>query len=185
MKGINLIFSTLYSISLSLSANPKGFISSFLNIFKTFYPDSKISLSKYLAPHFEISQKNITGQKVIEFFSVDSADSEHFMVGGIKLMQGTNANIDATDWQNGISDSALKNGIIKIQNAGSLEITSIPLTAFLQSINNADLDAGTLILTKPFLWVGKTKIVITVTLPIVNAVSNMNLRIELIGNKLV
>lgn len=112
-------------------------------------------------------------------------DSEHFFILGLRHLQGANATLNATAWATGITDALSLNGRLTLENNGTQELKDIPLTQFVASTGNADLDSGTLILEKPVLWVGQTPLVVRTTFPTVLSTATLNHRIELIGFKMI
>lgn len=112
-------------------------------------------------------------------------DSEHMLIVGMKLYQGANASLTATPWSQGITDAALLNGRLSINNSGTVVLKDLPLTRFPSSTNNADLDGGYFMFDNPIAWVGQTSLFATCLFPTATATANTNLRMELIGIKLI
>jgi hypothetical protein len=112
-------------------------------------------------------------------------DSEHFLILGLRVLQGANAVLNATAWATGVTDALALNGRITLENNGTQELKDIPLTQFAASTGNADLDSGTLIIEKPILWIGQTPLAVRATFPTVLATATLNMRVELIGFKMI
>lgn len=112
-------------------------------------------------------------------------DSEHMLILGVKMLSGVNASLPATAWVQGVTDAATLNGRIAINNNGTIVLKDLPVTRFPASTNNADLDGGFVALDVPLFWVGQTTLFVNALFPTATAVANSNLRVELIGLKLI
>ncbi len=159
----------------------------------------KINQDKTLAPFTAFVNAVAVGQTSIQMNFPDGTfgatsggvsgstypDSEHFLVIGVKLYQGANASLQATPWAQGISDAALLAGRLTINNNGTLVGKDMPLTRFPNSTTNNDLDGGYVQLDVPIAWVGQTSLFATLSFPNATATANLNIRMELIGLKLI
>jgi hypothetical protein len=112
-------------------------------------------------------------------------DSEHFLIVGIKVYQGVAASLNQTPWLQGITDPLLLAGRMTINNNGTQVGKDTPLTRFPNSATNADLDGGYIQLDTPIFWVGQTSLFVGLIFPTATAVANQNIRVELIGLKLI
>lgn len=122
-----------------------------------------------------------------------AAESEHMVVQSIRAYQGTRDTLlDEIDWQPGISDEVLKNGVFDATINGQRVLTGIPLTVF---DNNAlstseagltDENRGTYFLMEPLVVLGQTGIQINVRLnPGKTIPTGLAIRLELEGQRFI
>lgn len=112
-------------------------------------------------------------------------DSEHMLIVGIRVLQGASATLALSPWVQGVADPNILNGRMTLNNNGTIALKDVPLSRFPVSTGNADLDGGYYQLDQPIAWVGQTSLFVNVAIPTATAVANTNLRMELVGIKLI
>jgi hypothetical protein len=109
-------------------------------------------------------------------------EGQHFIILGIRLLNGVNAALNATAWTFGANVAANLQATYDFTSNGVKVLQAVPGTA--HNPNLTTDDQGVLWLTEPVFWRAQTKIDLpftTLTAP----VANSNLRFELIGVGLV
>jgi hypothetical protein len=109
-------------------------------------------------------------------------EGEHFIISAIKMYDGASATLASTDFTEGVLDALTKHGKLTITNNGSVVLKDLPLTVF--SPNNQD-DKGIFSLLKPIIWKGNTALSANIVFGTAPTTANQNVRIELIGMKLI
>lgn len=158
-------------------------------IFDKYCREKKVTIStaKSLAKFAVADNKVAVGSKVVVAdFGLPRGfpESEHFIVLAMKLSQAVDANLNESDWDGGITNKLLKNYKLSISNNGTIVIKDLPLTSFPNS--TAENLSGVYMLDRPILWVAQTALTATLNTEFtIAATANLNVRIELIGFKLI
>jgi hypothetical protein len=153
-------------------------ISAVLGFFALAYTQTK-TMADHVAGYNAVAVSK-TNLAVID--GVTFPEGEHFIVSAIKMYDGANAALLSTDFTEGVLDALTKHGKLTITNNGSIVLKELPLTVF--SPNNQD-DKGIFSLLKPIVWKGNTALTASITFPTAPTTANQNIRIELIGMKLI
>lgn len=161
----------------------------------------RTDLPKVVADYIIFDQLAAVGQTNLQFFngqyttarsnfpggSFVAPNSEHMLILGIKFLSGANATVNATDWQPGVEDAALKNATMDVQVNGIKQMTGLPLTAFdpnelsATTAGRTDGGRGMFYLYEFITLLGQQQLVINVNIPTASATANLNLRAELHG----
>jgi len=169
------------------------------NFFSANFGD--ITIPKTVADFAIFDQLVAVGQTTLQFFNGQfttarsnfpggafvAPNSEHMLVLGLKLYEGANATVNATDWAPGVSDAALKNATLDVFINGQKVVTQLPLTMFdpneLSATNSGRTDdgRGVFYFYEPLVVLGQQIITIQVNIPTASAVANLNLRAEIQG----
>lgn len=112
-----------------------------------------------------------------------NAADEHMMITEIDFYDGAAATLNATPWALGITDALGKQGYLSVSNSGTIELKNLPLTQFIPATN--DSDSGKFQLNKPIMWVAQTDLIAQITYPTAPATANYNVRMEIVGLKLI
>lgn len=151
------------------------------------YGNLQYDQSKTIAKTVSYFQKAIVGATTMEFLQGQAEQqnpaSEHFQINAIQVYTGAAATLNQTDWARGVTDALTKNGGFIIKNNNSDETEEIPFTQFIPATNDAS--SGLFILDKPIMWVAQTPLLVTGKWPTAIATANLNMRIELVGIKLI
>jgi hypothetical protein len=178
--------------------NPGTLVSLMTNFFRANYGD--LTIPKTAADFILYDQLRAVGSTQLNFFNGAFAttrsnfpgqfilpQSEHAIIMGLRIMDGTNATVDATGWQPGVADAAAKNAQINIAINGQIVVTSLPLTGFDTNLLSAthagetDENRGFFFLYEPLVLLGQQQITASVVFPTASATANYNLRVELHG----
>jgi hypothetical protein len=108
---------------------------------------------------------------------------EHMMITEVDMYDGASATLAATNWALGVSDALGKQGLLSITAQGTLVLKELPLTQFIPAANDAD--SGKFQLLKPIMWKGQTPLTAFANYLVAPATANYNLRLELVGLKLI
>jgi hypothetical protein len=112
---------------------------------------------------------------------------EHAIITGIKFMFGANATVSSTNWEPGVSDALVKQGLVSISINGQVVTTQLPLTAFDNNALSAtaqgstDENRGYFFFYEPLVLLGQQQIALNITWGTAPATANANLRCELHG----
>lgn len=157
------------------------------------YFDAKISIDKSVGGIvvFDSIATATAAQDTAKFFqgsinatrtnmeSFNRAQSEHFIITHMKMLEGVNADLDETAWLRGLADADNQNADWTFDNNGVIEQQSIPNTVFTQAAENPF--AGIFELSIPIVWRGQTRIKLNVNYRNAPSTANTNLRVELWG----
>jgi hypothetical protein len=180
MWPINLLSNKIFQI-----LNPKIAVRGFVDLLKLW--GINIDQNKTLADFNLGNNVKATGQTIVRFLAPNFSfpDSEHFLITGIRVLSGTGTvDVDRQLYTPGIAtDGDVQAGLLSINNNGSTVLKEIPLSSFSTGTNLAN--GGYLELSNPILWVGQTNLQAEVSFDNAPATVDYNLRLELIGQKLI
>lgn len=178
MGSLYVIFQTIFTNFFQPNAwVPK--IKMWLDTFGLDYNQQK-TLAKYVAYY----NGAVATQTTVKFAdAVVNNASEHFMIIAVRVLDGAAATLAATDWALGCSNALAKNGTFSIVNNKSTELSDIPFTEFIPAAG--DSGSGVLILEKPIMWVAQTGLSAIGSWITAPTTTNYNMRIELIGIKMI
>ena len=137
---------------------------------------------------FGTESQNVTGKSQVSFKNLANGlaqfpQGEHFMICNIRVYEGVNASVNATDWVAGVATAELKNATIDITNNGLRIYKDVPLLNFTRS--EEQNDSGYLVLTNPSWWLAQTDFEITLKSAdgTTFSTADLNVRFELSGCK--
>lgn len=119
--------------------------------------------------------------------------SEHAVITGIRVLEGTNAAVQSTAWNYGVRDAVTLNGELTVTSNGETILTQLPLTAFQSNVDlnaaagtpsfagETDDNAGFFYFMEPLVLLGQTDIKSNIQFKAAVATANLNLRVELHG----
>lgn len=107
-------------------------------------------------------------------------EGEHQIIFGIKAFEGVDADVNQTDWLNGLVSAELKNGQFNVMVNGVQRLAPTPLTVFGESQANYDDNVGMYMLDEPIIWPGQQPLTLNCSFPVV-PIADQNLRFELVG----
>lgn len=176
----------LLQARMSAPASFRGALLDFLRANK-----AKVDVSKSIGELHLYDQLAVGGVTVARFFqgaatpartnvgnSFTRPEAEHTIITGIRLYDGINANIEATDWSTGLSAADTKNATFSVQSNGVTYLRNFPAVAANDEMT--DNERGIIYLTEPILWQGQTSIEVNFDFPVAPA-ANTNLRVALVG----
>jgi sorbitol-specific phosphotransferase system component IIA len=102
------------------------------------------------------------------------------LISAIRMFNGANASLTATDWTPGVNNAELQNGKFDLIVNNVTVLSAIPLTVF-NSDGNPEYP-GTLVLEQPVAWGPQEPLQINVTFDVAPATANQNIRFELHGD---
>jgi hypothetical protein len=168
---------------------PKGFKDAILSFFGA--NQAKVNIGKSIGQLELYDQLPVATLTQATFFTGQVAanrtnllnsftrpEGEHMIITGIKVYDGTNAAIDATDWTTGTSLAAIKNGLVTVSSNGTVFLRNYPLVA--AGDETTDDSRGIIYLSEPIFWAGQTDLQVVVTFPVAPA-ANVNLRMAVVG----
>lgn len=162
--------------------NPNSFVLNVQNWLSAYTLD--YNQAKTIAKTVFFYNAVVVGNPIVNFLvNGQNPASEHFMISAIKMYDGANAVLLSTNWALGVSDSLGKQGQLTINNAGTNEIINLPFTQFIPATN--DSSSGLFILEKPIVWKAQTNLNIQAFFTTAVVTATYNMRIELIGIKMV
>jgi hypothetical protein len=142
------------------------------------------SIAKTVAVYIDPYNATVVNLPVVNIMNaVSYPENEHFLILGIRALQGAGAALGSIAWTAGITDAIAQNGNFNLNNSGTTEIKNMPLTAFQPGSNYPD--SGLLLLEKPIFWKAQTQITTQLTFPTVPATANLAIRFEVMGIKLI
>lgn len=169
--------------------NPGGFKAALLAYLAA--NNCKVEQAKSIAELSLYDQQVVAGLTRVVFFqgqvsaqrtnlqnSFTRPDSEHMIITGIRLLDGTNAAIDATDWSTGLSLAALKNATFTVVVNGVTYLRNFPAADASDELT--DKNRGIIYLTEPIVWPAQTTAQVEFIFPVAPG-ANINLRCELVG----
>jgi hypothetical protein len=143
-----------------------------------------VSQNKTVAVYVDPYNAAVVSLPVVNIVNaVSYPESEHFLICGIRAFQGAGAALGSVAWTAGISDAIGQNGSFQVNNNGSIELKNVPLTAF--QPGSGYPDSGLFILEKPIFWKAQSQLTITLSFPTVPSTTNLAMRFELMGIKLI
>lgn len=189
----------LKRLATATKGNPGTMAALMTNFFKANYGD--ITIPKVVADFAIFDQLVAVGQTTLQFFQGQytvarsnfpggqfvAPNSEHMLILGIRWMEAASATVNASDWQPGVSDAALKNATYDVFVNGQKVVTAMPLTTSdpneLSATNSGRTDdgRGMYYLYEPLVVLGQQIITIQVNIPTASATANLNLRCEIHG----
>lgn len=169
--------------------NPGGFKAAYLKYLAD--NAAKVDVAKSIGELSIYDQQVVGGVTRASFFqgqfttqrsnlqnSFTRPEGEHMIILGIRLLDGTNAAIQETDWTTGLGLAANKNATFTLQSNGVTYLRNFPAAD--ATDETTDDSRGTIWLTEPILWQGQTALAIDFQFPVAPA-ANVNLRVEVIG----
>jgi len=118
---------------------------------------------------------NIAG--VANYTQVVAGESEHRIIYGIRIMEGANASVPATNWTEGLATADVKNAELDIRVNGVIQLRALPLTVFTEA--DEDSQAGFYMFKVPIVWGGQERLEATVRFAVAPATANQNLQVQL------
>lgn len=163
--------------------NPQALRDKFVDALKPAYGvDYTIqkTVAKYVDP-YNAAVVGLTTVNVIN--STGYPEGEHFLIMAMRGLSGANATLAASAWVAGISDALTINGNFNVINSGSVELKNVPFTVFQPGSNYPD--SGLFLLEKPIFWKAQTSLQMVASFPTAPSTTNQNIRVELMGIKLI
>ena len=174
-------------------ANTQAFKEAVLDFFRA--NKLKVDIQKTLAAVAFFDQKTLATLTRQQFFygafndaatnlqnSYTRPESEHALITSIRILDGTNAVVEETDWNVGAGLAPTKNGEFTIDVNGTTVLQSYPSGDAVDDLTTDD--RGMIQLVEPILWAGQTTLKLDYVQPVAGAV-NTNVRFELHGFALI
>lgn len=178
--------------------NPGTLVSLMTNFFKANYGD--LTLPKTAADFILYDQLAVVGTTQANFFQDAYTtnrsnfpgqfilpQSEHAIILGLRVYDGANASVPATEWQPGVGDALTKAGLMSVSINGQVVLTQLPLTAFdtnklsATASGETDENRGYFFFYEPLVLLGQQQIAVQVRWLTAPTTANQNLRVELHG----
>ena len=174
---------------LSAMSNPKAVEGAFVNYLRAF--NKKVTKAKTIAHFVAQHAQSVVSQSNVSFF-IDSQgagytnltsnqrpESEHFIITEIRMLEGANATVSATDWTEGLSTADVRNAKFDLFVNGVIQMKQFPLTRFVEA--DEEPYSGIVKINPWIVWGGQEDLEIKVKFETAPATANQNLMIELAG----
>ncbi len=142
------------------------------------------AISKTLDTNHSIVEKQVAGSSRLSYFSeIKPQENEHFVVMGMRFLDGANSTLLSTAWVGGVDDPLAMQGQFDVLSNGLRVAKEKPLLDFTTAEEEAD--AGWNLLPMPILWEAQTDLELNIVFPAAPTTTDYNLAAELWGWKLI